>query len=107
MRLNCRITMPDSDRLRERLKPVQRFVDSEILRKAEPYVPMQSGSLKRSGTTGTKIGSGIIRYTAPYAKKRYRIAKTNGKRGPYWIERMLANHMAEIERGAQSVLNEE
>lgn len=97
--------MPDSDKLRERLKPVQRFVDSEILRKAEPYVPMQSGSLKRSGITGTKIGSGIIRYTAPYAKKRYRIAKTNGKRGPYWIKRAMANHKAEIVRGAQRRLD--
>lgn len=107
MTFNCKITMPDVDKLKKRLKPAQKYIDSEILRKSDPYVPMQTGSLKRSGVTGTKVGSGIIRYTAPYAKKRYRIAKTSGKRGPYWVERMLANHKAEIIRGAQEALEKE
>lgn len=107
MRFNCKIVLPDVDELKERLKPAQRYIDSEILRKADPYVPFQTGSLKRSGITGTKVGSGIIRYTAPYAEKRYRVAKTSGKRGPRWIERMLANHRAEIARGAQDALEKE
>lgn len=105
MRLNCKITMPDADKLRDRLKPAQRFVDSEILRKTEPYVPFKNGILKDSGKYGTVIGSGRIRYIAPYAKKRYRIAKTNGKRGPFWIERAMANHKAEIVRGTQRKLD--
>ncbi|MGN0631655.1 MAG: hypothetical protein ACI4JN_10040 [Ruminococcus sp.] len=105
MKMNCKITMPDASRLKERLKPVQRYIDSEILRKAEPYVPMDKKFLKRSGTEGTKIGSGIIRYIAPYARKRYYIAKNNGRRGPYWMKRAMANHKQEIVRGAQKLLD--
>ena len=101
MKLNCKIAMPNADKLKNKLKPVQRFVDSEILRKTDPYVPFQTGMLKDSGKYGTVIGSGRIRYIAPYAKKRYYIAKTKGKRGPYWIKRAMANHKAEIVRGAQ------
>ena len=36
---------------------VQKFIDSEVLRRCDPYVPMDTGSLKRSGITGTVIGS--------------------------------------------------
>lgn len=76
----------------------QRFLDNEILRRCEPYVPMDSGMLKRSGILGTIIGSGRITYIAPYARLQYYkgrkpgLATTGGLRGRYWFDRMWSDH---------------
>lgn len=69
----------------------QHFVDTEVLRRCQPYVPMDSGELIRSGIKKTRIGSGEVRYETPYARRwYYREAKFDGapKRGTYWFERM-------------------
>lgn len=70
---------------------VQQFIDSEVLRMCQPYVPMDTGELIRSGIRETKIGSGEVRYRTPYARRwYYREAQFHGapKRGTYWFERM-------------------
>ena len=46
---------------------VQTFIDSEVLRLNAPYMPFQSGQLIQSGIHGTDVGSGVVRYNAPYA----------------------------------------
>ena len=71
--------------------PVQKFIDAEVLRLCEPYVPMDTKALIDSGTNNTVIGSGEVIYNTPYAKRVYYVpAKFNGapKRGNYWFERM-------------------
>ena len=45
---------------------VQKIVDSEVLRRSDPYVPFKTGYLKSSGIRGTKIGSGEVMYNAVY-----------------------------------------
>ncbi|MEE7581836.1 MAG: capsid protein, partial [Oscillospiraceae bacterium] len=35
---------------------VQVFIDNEVLRKCDPYVPMDTGMLKKSGILGTVVG---------------------------------------------------
>lgn len=109
---------------------VQRYIDSEVLRLCEPYVPMQSGSLIRSGLTGTRLGSGEVEYKSPYARYLYygklmvgrqtrrAWAKKNEtkvvtdkeltyhgapKRGKLWFERMKADHKKEILHGAAKI----
>lgn len=70
---------------------VQQFIDSEVLRRCQPYIPMDSGELIRSGNVHTRIGSGEVRYRTPYARRwYYREAQFQGapKRGTYWLERM-------------------
>lgn len=70
---------------------VQQFIDSEVLRRCQPYVPMDSGELIRSGIRETQIGSGEVIYDTPYARRwYYRGAQFNEapKRGTYWFERM-------------------
>lgn len=78
---------------------VQSYIDREILRRSEPYVPRRSGALISSGYSATKIGSGSVTYSAPYAAYQYygttasgRAIKYNGApmRGSYWFERMKA-----------------
>lgn len=94
-------------------KNTQKFIDSEVLRLTDPYVPYRNGKLKESGTLGTVIGSGIVEYTAPYAKNQYYNNKGKGKgglnasngakglRGSFFFERMKADHLDEIEKGAK------
>ncbi|MBW8383959.1 MAG: minor capsid protein [Youngiibacter sp.] len=79
---------------------VQQFIDSEVLRKSDPYVPFLTGTLKSSGIRETTIGSGYVKYKTPYARKQYFENKGNGKRGKMWFERMKADHQEDILRGA-------
>jgi hypothetical protein len=70
----------------------QRFVDSEVLRLSEPYTPLQTGMLIKSGILGTEIGSGEVKWIAPYAKARYYSPRKPGSetgplRGGQWFER--------------------
>jgi hypothetical protein len=70
----------------------QMFVDSEILRLSEPYTPLLTSMLIKSGTLGTDIGSGTVEWIAPYAKAQYYGNKktssaTGALRGGMWFER--------------------
>ena len=83
---------------------VQKAVDSEVLRRSDPYVPFRTGFLKKSGVLGTKIGSGEVIYNAIHAKKNYyhnagrgkQGTSTGGLRGKKWIERMKIDHLNDI-----------
>ena len=69
----------------------QKFVDSEVLRRCEPYVPRDLGNLITSGIRSTVLGSGIVSYSTPYARKWYYTpANFQGApmRGNFWFERM-------------------
>lgn len=73
---------------------VQKYIDSEVLRLCAPYVPFDDGALQRSGIDKTKIGSGVVIYDTPYARRwYYREANFKGapKRGKMWFERMKNN----------------
>lgn len=83
---------------------VQKAVDSEVLRRSDPYVPFRTGALKKSGILGTKIGSGEVVYKAVYAHTNYYLNAGKGKqgtqkggiRGKFWFERMKADHLDDI-----------
>lgn len=89
-----------------RYSAAQRFVDSEILRLSEPFTPLQTGMLVKSGTLGTDVGSGLVQWIAPYAKAQYYSPRKPGSetgpmRGPYWFARMKAVHVRQIITGAR------
>ena len=91
-----------------RFANAQKIVDSEVVRRCEPYVPMLSSDLKKSGITGTTIGSGKVEYTAIYARRQYyenagrgkeglnASGGTSGLRGKLWFERMKADQKDDI-----------
>ena len=81
-------------------KNAQEYVDSSVLRYCDPLVPMRTGVLKRSGILGTVIGSGEVKYIAPYAKKQYYENRGTGQRGKMWFERMKVSRVKTILRGA-------
>lgn len=93
----------------------QKYIDSEVVRRSDPYVPFRTGTMKKSGISGTVLGSGEIRYTAPYAEDQYynnlgrgkegmnKTTGTKGLRGPFFFERMKADHKKEILEGASKI----
>lgn len=88
----------------------QMALDSEVLRLSDPYVPFKTGTLKNSGISGTDVGSGVVVYNAPYARKQYYGGRTPGShpdklRGRYWFERMKADHMDDLKRVVSAMLD--
>ena len=93
----------------------QKYIDSEVLRLSDPYVPMNTGMMKKSGISGTVLGSGEVDYTAPYARQQYYTnagrgkeglnasGGTRGLRGRQWFERMKADHKDEILAGVKKI----
>lgn len=100
---------------------VQQFIDSEVLRLNEDYVPLDTGKLKQSGITGTVVGSGKVIYDSVYGRYQYygklmvgpapktltniplQYHSGDPRRGSFWFERMKADHKAQILRGAQQI----
>lgn len=107
LEIKGKVTEQFSKKLQKNLPKAQRFVDSEVLRRCGPLIPFKTGSLKRSGITGTKIGSGRIRYTAPYARTQYYKGRTRGQRGPNWMGRMKVRYGKKIAQGAKAKLMED
>ena len=111
---------------------VQKFVDSECIRRMDPYTPRITGSLIKAATLGTTIGTGVIEQASPYARYLYygklMVSKETGsawakhgeskvltdkdlvyskasnpKAGKMWFERMKADHKDSILAGAQKL----
>ncbi|WP_455088958.1 minor capsid protein [Peptoanaerobacter stomatis] len=83
---------------------VQKFIDREVIKLSEPYVPHYTGYLKDDAPIiGTVVGSGKVKYKAPYARRQYYENRGNGQRGKMWFERMKADHKDDILRGALEV----
>lgn len=88
---------------------VQRKLDSDVLNYCSEFVPRRSGALIKSGYKGTKIGSGVICYSSPYARYQYYGVSKKGKalhyrgggqRGSFWFDRMKATKKYSLLRDA-------
>lgn len=95
-------------RWQRRFSNAQKFVDSEALRLSEPYTPLLTGMMIKSGDLGTVIGSGTVKYIAPYSRYQYYAKRAPGSatgplRGPFWFERMKEIHGREILAGARRI----
>lgn len=120
--MKIKVTMKNAKALLDernlnKMQKVQKYVDSEVLRLSDPYVPFDTGKLKQSGTLGTVIGSGEVVYNCPYARWNYynnagrgkqgitKLSQHNYKclRGKLWFERMKADHLDEIRRGIAKI----
>ena len=90
----------------------QKVIDSEVLRRCEPYIPLITGNLIKSGIAGTVIGSGEVIWLASYAKKVYynpnaTIGRPTGPlRGRYWFERMKTDHLETIIKKVKTAYGE-
>lgn len=85
---------------------VQQFIDSEVIRKMDPYTPFRDGVLKNSPSRQSTIGSGKIVQQTPYARRWYYThANFSGApmRGMKWFERMKQSHKSDILKGAAQI----
>lgn len=93
----------------KRFMNAQEWLDNEVLATCEKYVPMRTGMLIKSGILGTDIGSGIVSYIAPYARKQYysprKVGSVTGPlRGPFWFARAKAMHKHQWLDGAKKII---
>jgi hypothetical protein len=91
-----------------RYTDAQRYVDSEVIRLSEPFTPMLTGMLIKSATLGSEIGSGTVKWIAPYARRQFYAARKPGSqtgplRGPFWFQRMKSAHGRQILEGARRI----
>lgn len=100
----CRISWSTNFpvRMNQLMTEKQKIIDSEVLRMCSPMVPLRTGALERSGTLGTLIGSGEVKYIAPYARRQYYSTATtrsyDPRRGGKWFERMKTANKDRIKR---------
>jgi hypothetical protein len=93
----------------KRYSNAQKFIDSEVLRLSEPFTPLRTSMLIKSGTLGTYVGSGVVQWIAPYARRQYymknRKRPSNGEplRGSFWFHRMKALYRRKIVEGAAKI----
>jgi hypothetical protein len=93
----------------KRYSEAQKFIDSEVLRLSEPFTPLRTGTLIKTGILGTVVGSGEVSWIAPYARSRYYSSRPPGSstgalRGSFWFERMKAVWGTTIISGARKIV---
>lgn len=86
----------------------QEFIDIEVLRGCSKRVPFKSGDLRDSGLAHSKIGSGLLVYDIPYARKQYystaQSRSYDPNRGAGWFHRTAAVERTRILAGAKRII---
>lgn len=88
----------------------QKWLDNEVLKDCQPYVPMDTGNLMNSGVSGTTLGSGEVIYTAPYAHRMYYGVNFNFSKLKHpqacaqWFEKAKASCKKDWKDGVEKVL---
>lgn len=90
----------------------QAFLDNEVLKDSNYYVPMSEGFLRDSSITHSKIGSGEVKWETPYARRLYYNPQYNfskdknpNARG-LWFEEAKAQNLDDWIKGAEEAFKE-
>ncbi len=88
-------------------KRAQMSIDQDVLRYNAPLIPRQTGTLIKSGTINTVIGTGKVRYVTPYAARQYyetaQSRSYDANRGAKWFERMKIRYKNAIFKTAEKI----
>lgn len=104
--LNVKINLPNAKKFKKnKIKEAQKYIDRQIIRLSDPYTPKDTGTLIRSVTLGTVIGSGKLIWNCPYSKTQYEHGVSRGLRGKKWVLRMWQDKKKFILQGAKNILN--
>jgi hypothetical protein len=91
----------------DRIERAQAFLDSEVLRQSNPFVPFVQGTL---ANTAVIEKPGEIVYVQPYARAMYYGDNFNFTKsfhpdaGPRWTDRAKAIHLPDWKRGVEDIL---
>jgi len=76
--------------------PVQTFIDSEVARLSDPFVPSDTAALRKSVFENSNFGSGEITYSIygnPNGRNTWNDTTSkfqdSPKRGPFWVARAM------------------
>lgn len=86
---------------------IQAEIDKKVMLRMDPYVPFKSGELKKSVRRASVVGSGLLVYNMPYARRQYYLENRTVKkdkngnvldplRGSRWLDRMKDNEMPDL-----------
>ena len=112
---NCKveIDIPKAlNRFNPKYKRAQAWLDNEVLKDSDQYVPFRTGKLAQSGIIGTVIGSGKVIYNAPYARRLY-YGNHNFNKSKHpqassqWFEKAKAANKKKWLNGAEKIVKGE
>ena len=80
---------------------VTTFVGDELLRKSDPYIPLDTSMLRDSGVMHSDRKKSTLIWDVPYAKPQWehgtgRHNNTTGLRGKKWADRAWIDHKKTI-----------
>ncbi len=107
MKIHGELTIQTEKCSEKAVEKAQRFLDQEVIRTCAPYIPFDTGALESSGERSTKIGSGVVTWNTPYAKKQYYEGGSKGLRGAKWFDRAKADHEEDWKSGVAEILGGE
>lgn len=82
----------------------QMKLDQQVLADSNYYCPLKTGTLQRSAIIGSVIGSGLVRWVTPYARRQYygvgfdRSKDPNPNATAKWFEAAKAHKMKDWEK---------
>jgi len=89
--------------------PVQTFIDSDVARLVDPYVPSDTGYTRKSVFMITNFGSGLVEYSIYHRNMYVNTAsefQDAPKRGAWWVHRMFnAGGREKLKEGVRRILN--
>lgn len=92
----------------QRLTGAQAMFDQEVLRRTDPYVPLDTGMLKNTALLASDIGGGELVWSTPYAAAQYYNTASSrpydALRGGHWAERMKADHLPQLQDFARKAV---
>lgn len=97
-------------RLEGDVERAQKWLDNEVLKDCEPFVPMRTGNLMNSGISGTTLGKGEVIYSAPYANRMYYGTSFNFSKEKHpqacaqWFEKAKSLHKEDWRQGVQKIV---
>ena len=59
------------EKKKKNIERAQKWLDNEVLKDCEPYVPFDTGALTRSGNVNSQLGSGEVIWNTVYARYQY------------------------------------
>lgn len=97
-------------KLKEMQKKGQFALDSQVLKDSNFYAPKDEGALIESGIRFTNLGSGMITWQTPYARRLYYNPQydfstdKNPNAGGLWFETAKSRHIKEWEKIVKQAL---
>lgn len=94
----------------KRINEAQKWLDNEVIKDCNPYVPFRDGDLATSVIRHTVLGSGQIVYQTPYAVRVYHSNGWNFNKKPHelatdhWAEPAKANNLDKYNNGVSKIL---